>query len=179
MTTPYGASNYTLAQAQSDIANLRGQVAHLLAYAEILQVVVDTKLTGPDASVWSLSGIALASGKFITTADTWQTVTPNAGWALGSNDGTCFNLSYRFAADGLVHIMGSIHSTSTTPNATFFTLASAYRPSSNIRLSLVEATATAAFANFAGVSTTGMVSPFLVTTASGTDYHFDNFYKLS
>ena len=48
---------YTLDQAQRDVAALRGQIAHLQAYAELLQVVIDTSLTLPDGSSWSATGL--------------------------------------------------------------------------------------------------------------------------
>lgn len=75
MTTPYGPSNYTLAQAQADVANLRGQIAHLLARAEILQLQVDSSLTAapgalvtmPDTSTWNGSGITGPSGGLVVS----------------------------------------------------------------------------------------------------------------
>jgi len=103
----------------------------------------------------------------------WQTPSPNSGWALGSNDGTCVPLRYRIEPGSILHITGAIHSTSATPNANFCTLPAGYRPATNQRSGCTEATASAAFANFIVLTTAGVLAPFLVTSASGTDYHLD------
>lgn len=64
------------------------------------------------------------------TAYTWQTPTPlGTGWALGPNSGTVLPLQYRLdPLDNLV-FAGAVHTTSTTPATTLFTLPSGYRPS--------------------------------------------------
>lgn len=71
-------TDYSPGQAQRDIAALRGQLAHLAAYSELLQVVIDTQLTTPDGSTWTTSGLSMASGKYIT-GDSWHSVTIPAG----------------------------------------------------------------------------------------------------
>jgi hypothetical protein len=98
--------NYTLQQAQNDIATLRGQAAHLLAFAEFLQVQVDTSLTiGTAASLTfpgSSSGSTVLSAasdghlKFsnlIEIADTSAPATPSSGSKL-------------YAATGNLHYVG-------------------------------------------------------------------------
>lgn len=118
MTTPQGPSNYILAQAQSDVANLRGQITHLLAYAEFLQVVIDTSLTMgasstltmPDSSTWTSSGPTVHSTSTLTLPDssTWKSTGLSSLKLPGSSSGdavlaasaTLGHLTYTTAGTG-------------------------------------------------------------------------------
>lgn len=52
-------SGYTLAQAQRDIAALRGQVAALQGIVNVLSVNVTNQFTAPDGSVWVPAGLTM------------------------------------------------------------------------------------------------------------------------
>ena len=147
---------YSLQQAQSEVATIRGQIAHLLVKLEVATLIVDTLMTGPDAStwnstgltlggnltigstktvtgpdgtVWDSSGIELASGKQIHV-DTWQGMTgsyTNSWSDQGSGNGVG---RYRHLSEkNMVRIEGSISHGSITGSSAFFTLPAGYRPS--------------------------------------------------
>jgi hypothetical protein len=103
VTTP-SVPGYSLQQAQRDIASVRGQIAHLQAFAEFLQVQVDTGLTigssaaitfpGSSSGSTVLSAAAdghLLSSNVIEIADTSAPATPSTGTKVYSASG---NLHY-------------------------------------------------------------------------------------
>lgn len=57
-----------------------------------------------------------------TQVFTWQTPTLGTGWATGPSGGSVQNIQYRFDTQDNVYIVGSLHTTSTTPSSTLFTL---------------------------------------------------------
>lgn len=86
-------SNYTLAQAQSDVSALRGQIAHLQAYAKIVQAVIGSSVTMPDGAVWNTAGLnaleLVAQGS--TPAFASPTLYTNSGGNLSFVSGTGTN----------------------------------------------------------------------------------------
>lgn len=118
-------------------------------------------------------------GSWIRTTNTgalftWQTPTGlGTGWALGPSSGTVQNLQYRFDAENNLVMIGAIHSTSTTPAATVFTLPSAYRPAITQRGSLVSNSGGVATARFFEINSNGGVLVMANLTTSGTDVYFN------
>lgn len=109
--------NYSLDQAQRDISQLRGQLAHGLASSEFLSVKVDTSFTAPDGTVWTTSGGMVK--------DTWHTVTVDAGWTNANA------FQYRLTPWHTVQIFGSATHAAFTAGTNLNSsnaLPAAYRP---------------------------------------------------
>jgi len=117
-------ADYTLLQAQTDIASLRGQLAHLLATAEIINLTVDGTLEVQNAIVAAPGGVA----------ETWHDMRPLSNSFVGTVS-SHYPPQYRLCADGTVEIAGYVQfPPSGGPNfnsVTFFTIPAAYRPSAN------------------------------------------------
>lgn len=96
--------NYTLDQAQRDIADLRGQIAHGLAFSEFLSATVAGTFTAPDGTVWTNTGGMVR--------DSWHSVVLDSGWGGGGN-----GIFYRLTAWHTVQVFGSIVRTTGTITA--------------------------------------------------------------
>lgn len=106
--------DYTLLQAQADVASLRGQFAHLLAQAEIINLIID-------GNARFQNGITLVEpGSSPAIAETWH--------SLGTfPSGTTTRGRYRMTAEGEVEL--DINLTGTPTSGTFpNALPAAYRP---------------------------------------------------
>lgn len=139
--------DYTLLQAQQDIASLRGQFAHLLASAEIINLTVDGQIKTvlildnvASPFNWALADAAGTSplgdgyaqgytgpvqqfhaGSSPRTVETWQNVTPPAGWS-----GT--NRYKKLAEFNFICVDIQCTHAGATGNITFMTLPAAYTP---------------------------------------------------
>lgn len=69
----------------------------------------------------------------VSTAETWQTPSLGSGWASGPSGGSFRGLRYRRDGEDNLILSGTVHSTSTTPSATLFTLPTGYRPAAGER----------------------------------------------
>lgn len=151
-------AGYTLDQAQKDIADLRGQLAHLLAYAVLLQLIVDTQFTAPDGSVWDSTGLQLDSSW--TTA----TLTNSGDWT------SVVALSYKKYPDKTVGLLAELNSTGTiATNRQLTTLPTGYRPSGTVRLTANYNTGTGTVgAVLLSISNAGVVTTFPSIPPSST-----------
>lgn len=110
-------ADYSLAQAQADVAALRGQLAHLAANSELLNLTIDTRLLiGGGASL-------VATDPVSGGAETWHT--------LGTLSN--FNITrarFRLDAEGELEIDIGIDGNGSNVSGSAFsvTLPSAYRP---------------------------------------------------
>lgn len=111
-------------------------------------------------------------------AATWQTPTYGTGWAGGPSGGSRQALQYRITAEDELWLVGAMHSTSATPNATAFTLPAAFRPLAFQQDVCIE--------NFAGtftlheleIDTSGNVSIHPNLSASGHDLYINARFPL-
>jgi hypothetical protein len=117
-----------------DATHLDAYQAHLIAgtAATATGSATSPRFTLSDAALSSAADLLL-SGTVLATdlagnAETWHTPSLNAGWALGPGGGTVQALQYRHDAQNNVVLVGTVHTTSTTPSATIFTLPAGYRP---------------------------------------------------
>jgi len=106
----------------------------------------------------------------------WQDPTSllGTGWAIGAASGSVQPLRYRITAQKL-ELAGALHTTSTTPATTVFTLPAVptnYRPATTQRADCVSNASGTASARFVEVTSTGLVSVQNVLTTSGTDVYF-------
>jgi hypothetical protein len=126
--------NYTLQQAQNDIAALRGQIAHLLANADITTLEVTT----------------LTIDGAITGPDTWHALTLANGWTGNA-------LYQKLPFDG-VRIWVSISSAAAT-DAQFATMPAGYVPATNAFLAAgADGNVSTALAPYVEVDTSGNVT---------------------
>lgn len=107
-------TDYTLQQAQTDVASLRGQFAHLLATAEIINLTVD------GTAIFANAITTVHPGSSPAVAETWQ--------SLGTfPSGTTTHGRYRMTVEGEVEL--DINLTGTPTSGTFpNALPAAYRP---------------------------------------------------
>jgi hypothetical protein len=127
-------ADYSLQQAQADIASLRGQLAHLAANSELLNLIIDTLLTLPDGSTWSTAGLSvLAPATAPITADTWHTLGTLSHYTVTAG-------RFRFDAFGEVEFDIDVAGDASNVGTTTFsvTIPSAYRPSVPRRATLSE-----------------------------------------
>lgn len=112
------------------------------------------------------------------TAEVWQvpgqTGMPalGTGWAAGPSGGTVQPVQYRRDAEDNLVIVGAVHSTSTTPAATIFTLPAGYRPKITQRDPGVSNSAGTASARYVEVNSSGAVSLGANLTTASTDVYF-------
>jgi hypothetical protein len=115
---------------------------------------------------------ATASGG-TSTAETWHAPSPlGTGWVAGPSGGTVQPVQYRRdALDNLV-IVGTAHTTSTTPASTVFTLPAGYRPKITQRCVGVSNSGGTPTVRYIEIQSTGavVVNPALTTTS--TDVYF-------
>lgn len=124
---------------------------------------------------------AFISGTLIKTDTagnhaTWQdpSLLLGAGWAIGPSSGTVQHLQYRKdPLDNLV-LAGAVHTTSTTPAATLFTLPSgppSYRPAITQRVVAVSNSGGTPTSRFIEINSNGGVLVMNNLTTSGTDVY--------
>lgn len=104
--------------------------------------------------------------------ETWQTPTLSTGWAIGSAGGTVQPLQYRLDPTGDLIIVGAIHTTSTTPSTTIFTLPIGYIPAITQRSPGIINNGGSITADFVEVNSSGSVSIVPTLTTSGIDVYF-------
>lgn len=104
------------------MAGLRGQIAHLLATAELINLLVD------GTALFQNPVYAAPGG----TAETWHDMRPLSNSFVGTISGE-YPPQYRLGADGWVEIHGTIQlpGAGSYNSITFFTLPSGYRPGSH------------------------------------------------
>lgn len=120
------------------------------------------------------------SGAMIKTtangsAQTWQPVTAamlGTGWAAGPSGGTVQSLQYRIDVQDNLILAGAVHTTSTTPASTIFTLPAGYRPKVTQRSPGVSNSGGTAAARYAEVSSSGNVAVGASLTTASTDVYF-------
>lgn len=136
------------------------------------------KIVGVDQNQTLQAIPLIASGGVIgwhpgtTSTETWNTPTLGAGWAIGPNSGTVQPLQYRLDPTGDLIIVGAIHTTSTTPSTTIFTLPAGYIPAITQRSPGVTNRAGSITADFVEVNSSGSVSIVPALTTSSTDAYF-------
>jgi hypothetical protein len=124
--------DYTLAQAQADVAALRGQLAHLAANSELLNLIIDTKLTLPDGSTWTAAGLSVAAPATAPViADTWHTLGTLSHYTVTAG-------RFRFTPEGEVEFDVGVNGDGSNVVTTTFsvTIPSAYRPSVTRRVTM-------------------------------------------
>lgn len=83
-----------------------------------------------------VSGSVIKTDNF-GSALQWQTPSLGTGWAAGPSGGSYRSLKYRLDAENNLVISGTVHTTSTTPASTIFTLSAGYIPKSDERPGVV------------------------------------------
>lgn len=159
--------SYTLDQAQRDIANLRGQLAHMASFFELLKLQVDTSITGPDGSIWDSTGL------YLDTSFTTATLTNSGDWI------SVVALSYKKYTAKIGGLVGELNSTGIiATNRQLTTLPTGYRPGSNVRLTANYNTGTATVgAVLISISSAGVVTTF-PSIPSGSTLNIECYYRL-
>lgn len=108
----------------------------------------------------------------VSTAETWHAPSLGTGWATGPSGGTVQQVQYRRDGQDNLVIVGTVHSTSTTPAATIFTLPAGYRPKTTQRCVGVSNSGGTPTVRYMEINSSGAVScnPNLTTTS--TDVYF-------
>lgn len=128
--------SYTLIQAQNDIADLRGAIAHLQENAVLGNATVTTMFSTPDGCVWTTGGLARSSTgvvgepcisatdttRFTVSSTSYGAVTK--GWSIPANDATVGTL-YRLTTWGDA-TAGTANSTMTVSTMAFGLTAATY-----------------------------------------------------
>lgn len=97
-----------------------------------------------------------------------------AGWADGPNSGSAQGMTYEMGNDGYLHIVGTMHTTSATPAANAFNIATGWRPSATTqRFPCVVNNAGAVSAGFCSFLTTGNVQVNPNPGATGIDVYIN------
>jgi len=114
--------------------------------------------------------------------ETWQTPSLGTGWATGSATAGQQPARFRKAVDdGIIEIIGVVHTTSATPAATIWTMPAGYFNGTSAQM------LPCTFNNNAGailgarlnIDTAGAVSLTLVPTATSQDLHISTRFPLS
>ena len=116
--------------------------------------------------------IAWITSAWIKEAEVWHVPSLGSGWAAGPSGGTVQHVQYRLDAEDNLVIVGAVHSTSTTPAATIFTLPAGWRPAVTQRSPGVSNSAGTATARYVEVNSSGAVSINANLTTSSTDVYF-------
>ncbi|WP_420010355.1 hypothetical protein [Streptomyces collinus] len=126
------------------------------------------------ARTWINSNAAWVTGAWTKLNEAWQTpASLGTGWAAGPSGGTVQPLQFRTdAMDNLV-IDGAVHTTSTTPAATIFTLPTGYRPKVTRRSPGVSNSGGTATARYAEINSNGNVSINANIATASTDVYFE------
>lgn len=125
-----------------------------------------------DADMW-VSGAMLSCNLTGSTVNTWQSPTLGSGWASGPVAGSFMGLKYRLdAMDNLV-VVGTIHSTSTSPAANVFTLPSGFRPAQGQRVPCAANQGGTYSLHSMEISTAGVINIDPAFTVSGADLYVE------
>lgn len=139
-------------------------------------LVGGTSATSPATSaLFEVQGnVAVDSLAAITAGveETWHTPTPGSNWASGPFSGGGQGVRYRLTADGMLEIIGAVHSTSNTPAGTVFTLPSGWQPSLAQNAGVVQNLGGTITAINVNISTGGAVVPSPAIGAADTDIYF-------
>jgi hypothetical protein len=110
-------TDYTLQQAQQDIASLRGQLAHFLAQAEVINLTVDGTLLAQNP-------VAIVQpGSSPAVAETWHDLPAGlASWGIGTGGWK----KYRLTNDGDVEVSISLRLIGTKTDGTTIFAAGAF-----------------------------------------------------
>lgn len=134
----------------------------------------DTASTSQSVVSAHISG-ALLKTDAAGNVQQWQDPTSllGTGWAIGPSAGTVQPLQYRL--DGMDNLIldGVVHSTSTTPASTIFTLPAGYRPKLTRRSPGVSNSGGTATVRFCEVNASGAVSINQNLTTASTDVYFE------
>lgn len=134
--------NYTLDQAQRDIAQLRGQLAHQAASATFININVTGVITVEQPTILSLSGT----------------------WTATSGD----DLTYQLLPDGHVHLSGEIIvGTGFSSPSTIATLPSGRRPARDECFPVAGFT-TVPIVAMLRIQTTGVITVYGVLASTNT-----------
>lgn len=109
----------------------------------------------------------------VSTAETWHAPSLGTGWASGPSGGIVQAAQYRRDGQDNLVITGTVHSTSTTPAATIFTLPSAYRPKTTQRCVGVSNSGGTPTVRYMEINSSGAVSCNPALTTTNTDVYFD------
>lgn len=117
---------------------------------------------------------------YLVTKDpyTWQIPVLNSGWASGPGGGSVQSLQYRIDNQDNVYIIGTAHTTSTTPSSTIFTLPNLYIPKIEQRF----IAATNSLGSISGnniiqiLFPSGNVVIYPTPSTSGTDIYINAFF---
>lgn len=139
----------------------------------------------PGDLVWiSFNGGDTTKPVYTITVDpfTWKAPVLNTGWAIGPSGGTVQLLRYKNFTDH-VRIIGSVHTTSTTPNAVMFNLPSinssiTYRPFIEQRIGVTFNNAGAISSIMCQILSNGDVKMSPNPTVSGADVYFNIWFPL-
>lgn len=113
----------TLLQLQTDVASLRGQIAHLLANAELINLIIDGMITGPI--------FAFQPGSSPAVQETWHYLYNSAVGSSGAPTGaTSGFVRYKLLADSNMAIINFNIAGSFAINVNIGTVPLGYRPAS-------------------------------------------------
>jgi hypothetical protein len=163
-----GSSNANFSFVHSVAGSLMSLDNTALILGVVAQFLAGVQVTG-NALV---SGAAVKSSS--GSAVTWQAASGlGTGWAIGPSAGTVQSLQYRLDAEDNLVLVGAVHSTSTTPAATIFTLPTGYRPKVTQRGPGVSNQGGTATARYVEINSSGAVSINANLATSGTDVYFN------
>lgn len=128
------------------------------------EMIVDAHRTWINADV-----IGWITSAWIKEAETWHAPSLGSGWASGPSGGSFRGLRYRLDAEDNLVISGVVHTTSTTPSATLFTLPAGWRPLAGERPGITFNKAGAYTAGSLEIATTGVCTVDPVPTATSQD----------
>lgn len=111
--------------------------------------------------------------------EVWHTPAYNAGWLDGPTSGTRQPLRYRIDAEDNFWLVGAMHTNSTTPNATAFTLPTGWFNTSKLQQDLCVENFGGAFTlHEVEIDTSGNVSIHPNLNASGHDLYLNSRFPL-
>jgi hypothetical protein len=131
-------------------------------------VVDDSALQNQD--VW-LSGAVLGCSLDGSTVNTWQTPGLGSGWASGPVAGSYQGLKFRKDTQDQLMLRGVIHTTSTSPAGTIFTLPAGYRPLNGQRPGVTANAGGTYSLHSLEIATTGVVTVDPAFTVSSADLY--------
>lgn len=160
---------YTLEQAESDIATLRGQVQILTEHIATSVLTVSTSFTAPDGSVWTSTGIA---------GDTWHSISTVSNMTI--NAGGYIQYRKTIEGDMVEMVVVNVTASSTADGTTIVTsgngVASGSRPLVEQRRPLAYAVAKSTVGAYPdaafGIQTDGSIKCYGFAAADRIDGQF-------
>lgn len=116
--------------------------------------------------------IAWITSAWIKEAETWHAPSLGTGWASGPSGGTVQAAQYRLDAEDNLVITGTVHTTSTTPATTIFTLPVGWRPAKTQRCVGVSNSGGTPTIRYLEINSNGNVAAFPALTTTNTDVYF-------